>query len=110
MYKTKKDNNTIIKYLRNNLPENIGKKINELNWKDIFIKSINRCKSKYLLQKSIKRIDIFDIYNLEKLKKIYKDMGIYNNKYEEKFTKYYNKWLIKNDYFIEKLTTEQNKY
>ena len=110
MYKTKKDNNTIIKYLRNNLPENIGKKINELNWKDIFIKSINRCKSKYLLQKSIKRIDIFDIYNLEKLKKIYKDMGIYNNKYEEKFTKYYNKWLIKNDYFIENLTTEQNKY
>ena len=110
MYKTKRDKNTIIKYLKDNMPKDIGKKINDSNWKEIFIKSINRCKSKYLLQKNIKRIDIFDIYNLEKLEKIFKDMGIYNNKYKEDFKKYYNKWLNKNNYFIERLTSEQNKY
>lgn len=97
------DTNKAIENYKKYLPDSISKKITLDNFNKIITMSYKSIKRKYRLQPNIKEINMLDLYSLDKLIDILKDMTIYNEKKLLSLKKLHNNWLKKNSKWINQL-------
>lgn len=85
-----------IKYL----PDNIARKINFNNFDKIITTSYKSLKKKYQKQPNVKSINMTDLYSLDKLIDILKDMKIYNKEKLLSLETFHKDWIKKNNKWI----------
>lgn len=94
------DNSIVIKNYIRYLPDNVAKKINLNNFDKIITNSYKSIRKKYQKQPDAKPINITDLYSLDKVKDILKDMEIYNDKKLELLEIFHKDWIGKNNKWI----------
>jgi hypothetical protein len=97
------DKNKAMEDYKKYLPNSISKKITLDNFDKIITMSYKSIKRKYRLQPNIKEINMLDLYSLDKLIDILKNMAIYNEKKLLSLKKLHNDWLKKNSKWIKQL-------
>lgn len=94
------DKNIAIENYIRYLPDNVAKKINLNNFDKIITNSYKSIRKKYQKQPDAKPINITDLYSLDKVKDILKDMEIYNNKKLASLELFHKDWIEKNNKWI----------
>jgi len=94
------DKNIATEYYKKYLPDSIAKKITHDNFDEIFTMSYKSIKKKYQKQPNIKAINMVDLYSLDKLIDILKDMEIYNPQKLEQLETFHAEWIGKNHKWI----------
>ena len=82
------------------LPTSVAKKITNNNFDEIITMSYKSLKKKYQKQPNIKAINIVDLYSLDKVIDILKDMEIYNPQKIEQLEIFHAEWIEKNNKWI----------
>lgn len=94
------DTSIAIKNYIRYLPDNIAKKINLNNFDKIITNSYKSIRKKYQKQPDAKSINMTDLYSLDKVIDILKDMEIYNDKKLELLGIFHKDWIEKNNKWI----------
>jgi len=92
--------NIAIKNYKKYLPDSIAKKITHDNFDKIITMSYKSIKKKYQRQPNIKAINMVDLYSLDKLIDILKDMEIYNPQKLAPLEIFHTEWIEKNHKWI----------
>lgn len=106
MYLTKVCNNNLqqaVNKLNYFIPEELGRKINAQNISKILPVLWWNAQIKYQQQKDIKRIELTDLYDYDKLLKILQQLGVYNKSLEKELKEYHTEWLQKNSVYIDEI-------
>lgn len=94
------DKNIATENYKKYLPDSIAKKITHDNFDEIITMSYKSIKKKYQKQPNIKAINMVDLYSLDKLIDILKDMEIYNPQKLEQLEIFHAEWIKKNHKWI----------
>ncbi len=103
MYLEKVFNNDIdkaIERIQRYLPTSLARKINHKNINQIIRITYKNLKKKIKKQPNVKLINIVDLYSLDKLIDILKDMEIYNEKKMVSLEIFHKDWIEKNNKWI----------
>jgi hypothetical protein len=90
-------------YIKNHISEELFRKINKENYKEIMRILWWNAVQKYKKLKNIERIDILSFYEFENICKILKKLKVYNEKYLKIYEKFYQKWYKNNENFIQNI-------
>lgn len=106
MYIQKVCNNNIDKtlfYLKEYIADNLCKKINKQNYREVMRTLWWNAIQKYKKIKNIQKIDIVSFYTFEKMCKILIELKVYNELHCEIYEKFYQEWHKKNEKFIQNI-------
>lgn len=85
------------------LPQAIAKKINKTNFDEYWTLGLKTAIKKYKKQPGITKVNMIDLYDLAKLKKILIHMGIFNKDKFSELESMHQVWIEKNSQYIKEI-------
>jgi hypothetical protein len=90
-------------WYKKHLPDSVARKINHDNLDKVINSSYRNAQKKYKKQPNAKAINIVDLYSIDKLISIMKDMEIYQEKNLSSLKTFHSEWLLQNDKWIKQI-------
>jgi len=97
------DKNLAMVWYKKHLPDSVARKINHDNLDEVINSSYRNAQKKYKKQPNAKAVNIIDLYSVDKLIGIMKDMEIYHEKNLSSLKTFHSEWLERNDKWIKQI-------
>jgi hypothetical protein len=97
------DINKILFHIKQYISDDLCKKINKENYKEVLRISWWNAIQKYKKLKNIKKINILSFYDFENTCKILKELKVYNEQHLKIYEEFYQKWHKNNKKFIQNM-------
>lgn len=95
--------NVVLSYLKNYISDDLSRKINKENYREIMRILWWNSLQKYKKLKNIERINMLSFYEFENTCEILKKLKVYNEKYLENYKNFHRKWYKNNQKFIQNI-------